>query len=360
MLRTVAAIRVRCANVVVLLGLTLCLVALACPALGAPHRARRCHTVERHRHKVPVCPRRQNPLNGRWYASGSLWNRPIGANPRIASNNASLIVALSETNVIGPAYDYTPAIWFASKARPLVAVRIDYPHCGARTVRVPIPAGAVPDPSPEGHMVIADRATGTEYDFFRAQSPNRPPKSKYGGTCSMVHDWTAAKVVTTNWLTGNGSLRGSVRGSGTPEGAGTILPRDTRQPVGSTWDHALAFAYLKTCSHAMSWCPYVAPATSEGGICTDQASCVPEGARFQLDPSINCRTWPSLRYEWQRQMCRTFQVYGGIVVDTNESGPVIEDQWRGSLGSYTWPWLQTGNHGLPRDLLPHFRVLAWR
>jgi hypothetical protein len=206
-------------------------------------------------------------------------------------------------------------------------------------------------------MAILQENTGVEFDFWKAQAPNQP--SKYG--CGTTTTWTAGKVVSTNWQTGNGSLRGSVRGSGTPEGAGTIRPRDTQMPAGSAWEHALAISYRNTCSHAMTWCPYVAPATDEDGTCTDQTSCAPEGARFQLDPSIDCSTWPSLQYEWQKQMCLTFQVYGGIIVDTNKGGPTIYDQWYGSLGSYVWPWLQPGTTttGLPNDLLSHFRVLAW-
>jgi hypothetical protein len=239
----------------------------------------------------------------------------------------------------------------------MVTVRIDFPTCADRTVQVPIPANAVPDPSPEGHMAIMQADTGVEYDFWKAQAPNQP--SKYG--CPTAKTWTAGHVLTTSWQTGVGSLQ-SARGSGTSEGAGTIRPRDTQMAPGSTWEHALAVSYRDTCSHAMSWCPYVPPAISEDGICTDQAHCVPEGARIQLDPSIDCTTWPSLQYEWQRQMCRTFQVYGGIIVDSSGGGgPMIYDQWRGSLEGYTWPWLEPGTTttGLPNDLLSHFRFLAW-
>ena len=205
-------------------------------------------------------------------------------------------------------------------------------------------------------MAIVQADTGVEYDFWKAQAPNQP--SKYG--CGTATTWTAGHVLTTSWQTGSGSLP-SARGSGTPEGSGTVRPRDTQMGPGSTWEHALALSYRNTCSHTMPWCPYVAPATGEDGTCTDQTKCLPEGARIQLDPSIDCATWPSLQYEWQRQLCRTFQVYGGIIADTNGGGPTIYDQWRGSLGTYTWPWLTTGTTttGLPNDLLSHFRVLAW-
>ena len=335
-------------------------VVVAVAIVGSPNRIAGSPTSITEVKSQPV----KRPLSRRWYSSRSLWNRPIAAHPAIASNNASLIAAWSDTSSCNLAsnfsclettYDYTPAIWMAARGTPSVRVRIDVPRCGVDIVRVPIPAEAVPDPSHEGHMAIAS-ATGTEYDFYEAQSPHRPPKAG----CPATSMWTAGKVITTNWQTGSGELRGSVRGSGTPEGAGTILPRDTQQPAGSTWDHALAISYRNTCSHAMSWCPYVAPATDEDGTCTDESKCVPQGARFQLDPSINCRTWPSLLYEWQRQMCRTLKVYGAIVVDTNTGGIGIYDQWHGSLGRYIWPWQRTGDSGIPNDLLSYFRVLAWR
>ena len=298
----------------------------------------------------------------RWYAASSLWNTPIGADPRLAANDATLVAALARSPAIGVSYDYTPAIWYAGRTTPEVPVRIDVPRCGARTVWVPIPRGAAPDPSSEGHMAIADYGTGTEFDFYKAQAPDRSPKSSvyYSRPCPTVDEWTAAKVVTTNWQTGSGELRGSPRGSGTPEGSGTILPRDTQMPAGATWDHALAMAYRYTCSGAESWCPVVAPATQEDGTCTKQSICLPEGARLQLDPSLRCGAWPLLRYVWQGQMCRTLQVYGAIVTDTNDAGPTFANQWHGSLHGYAWPWLTQGDLNLPPSLLAHFRVLAWR
>ena len=107
--------------------------------------------------------------------------------------------------------------------------------------------------------------------------------------------------------------------------------------------------------------PYRAPRNRGGWhLYPDRSKCLPEGARLQLDPSINCGTWSLLTREWQRQMCRTLQVYGGIIVETNASGPTIGDQWRGSLHGYTWPWLRDRELNLPREVLSHFRVLAWR
>jgi hypothetical protein len=73
------------------------------------------------------------------------------------------------------AYDYTPAIWYARRHMRKVPVRIDYPRCSASSVWVPIPAGAVPDPGTEGHMVVAQFGTGIEYDF---PGPAAEPKAE--------------------------------------------------------------------------------------------------------------------------------------------------------------------------------------
>ena len=309
----------------------------------------------------------EHPLQRRWYAASSLWNTPIPAHPRIASNSATLVAAWADVAACGggtclhpQGLSYTPAIYYAPRGTPLVPVRIDFPRCDAKTVRAPIPKGVLPDPSPEGHMAIA-AANGTEYDFFRAQHPYGLPKSSryYSTPCATTREWTAAKMVTTNWISGSGELPGSVRGSGTPEGAGTILPRDTQQPPGANWGHALAIAYRNTCSSALPWCRPPPPATKNDGTGTNPAIDVPEGARFQLDPSINCDTWPSLQYVWQRQMCRTLQVYGAIIIDTTPGAMGIYVQWIGSIGSYRYPWQPTFP-GFPNDLLSHFRVLAWR
>jgi O-antigen/teichoic acid export membrane protein len=297
----------------------------------------------------------------RWYSATSLWNTPIGPDPRLAPQNASLAAALAQSPAIGVAYSYTPAIWYAQRNTPKVPVQIDVPRCDARTVWVPIPSGAVADPSSEGHMAVAQYGTGTEFDFYKAQSPGKPPKSSvyYSRPCPTVDEWTAAKMVTTNWQRGSGELLGSPRGAGVPEGAGDILPRDTQMPADGTWDHALAFSYRYTCSDSERWCPIVAPATQEDGSCTDQSICLPEGARLQLDPTIDCRTWPGLRYAWEQQMCRTLQTYGAIAVDTNDAGPTFANQSYVSLKGYVWPWLGEGDLNLPRSLLAHFRVLAW-
>ena len=53
--------------------------------------------------------------------------------------------------------------------------------------------------------------------------------------------------------------------------------------------NAIAFAYPGNLT-----AQHVYPATGTDGQCSDASKCPPMGARFQLDPSVDCATWPRL------------------------------------------------------------------
>ena len=197
-------------------------------------------------------------------------------------------------------------------------------------------------------MAIMNSVSGVEWDLWKAREPGSSQ-----APCGNKM-WSAFLVKKTSW-TGSGSTLGTTRGSSTNHGAGLTRPRDTRTRRNGTWDHALAFAYKGTLAGKYTW-----PAMSTDGTCTDSTKCVPMGTRFQLDPGLNCKRWPSLIYEWQRPICRTLKKYGMILVNTNEGGATLLAQNRISLGSYRYPWDgQPGYWGaMPGDLLWHFRVLA--
>ena len=184
----------------------------------------------------------ERPLERRWYAANSLWNTSIPATSRGSRQTMRRLSGRGRTPARARR-TVLQSLGHKLHARDLLLKPRDAD--GARSDRRPTlqcvyGEGADPDRGSagsfsEGHMAIAT-ANGTEYDFHAAQHPNGPPKSSryYRRRCSKANEWTAAKMITTNWIGGRGELRGSVRGSGTPEGAGTILPRDTQQPAGST------------------------------------------------------------------------------------------------------------------------------
>jgi len=257
-----------------------------------------------------------------------------------------------------------PSVWIATSATPLVTVEINWPTtCHQSTIQVPIPAGAVPSASgdPEPVMTVLQADTGEEWDFFKVTAPGVTPVNSTGPqNCPADSRWQAVIVAhhSPGW-TGAGAGT-STRASGTLLGAGTIRPRDTKLPAGSSWDHAIAFAYNGTTSG------YVAPAISSSGQCSNTTACVPMGTRLQLDPSIDCSTWPSITSEWMRQECRTLQRYGAIVVDSGNG--FIAENWASAQSTipaadgggtgYRYPWNSGPSH-LPADLAARLRVIDW-
>jgi hypothetical protein len=309
-------------------------------------------------------------VDGLWYSPSSSWNTPIPVNPSIHPNSSAFINGFNtwcpNQGCFGAADYYSvPGIWKATDSTPLVTVEVNWPTtCRQSIIQVPIPAGAIPSASgdPEPTMAIMQSSTGEEWDFWKVTPPGVTPRNSSGPqNCPADSNWQAVAVFhfSPGW-TGNG-IGTSSRASGTLSGAGTIRPRDTKMPAGSTWEHALAIAYLGTTS------VHVAPALSSDGQCTDSNACIPEGARLQLDPSLNCSTWPSLSAEWLRQECRTLQKYGAIVVDSGNgfiAENVVSAQGTnpaadGGGTGYQWPWNSGGATSLPADLVPHLRVLNW-
>jgi hypothetical protein len=199
-------------------------------------------------------------------------------------------------------------------------------------------------------MAVMVGNTGVEWDFFKLTAPGVAPLTS-GPICAATNNWAATVVATAKpgW-TGSGTFSGAPRASGTLLGSGLIRPRDTKTRAGWTWDHALALAYPGTLAGIHAW-----PAMRTDGTCSDSSACIPMGARLQLDPSINCSTWATLTAEWQRQLCRTVQKYGMIIVD---SGSALLVQNPVSIGSYVYPWAPWWG-GLPGDLGTHLRVINW-
>jgi hypothetical protein len=296
-------------------------------------------------------------VDGRWYASTSAFNTPIPAGAPVRPDSSSMSAALAAYRSVpwmGPTSSSVPTVGIATPLTPTVTVQLNYPSCDYKEFQIPIPAGTVIENQNESHLTVL-AADGSEWDLFKTTQPGLTPLSS-GVQCAASGNWAATVISHQNpgW-TGSGSGQGSPRGSGIALAAGMIRPRDTQTPTGGTWDHAIAFAYALTCSSSTSHPSYVYPATSGDGT-TSGSGCIPMGARLQLDPTIDCATWASIKYEWMRQECRTLQKYGAIIVDT---GDAFITQYYKALGSYSYPWAPAWDVYLPTDLMNKFRVIDW-
>ena len=170
---------------------------------------------------------------------------------------------------------------------------------------VPIPAAARPDPASDGHLAIVDRAAGCEYDFFGA---TRMPDG------SLTAKWANVTSLSRNGVLTKGP---AARASGFALLAGLILPSELRR---GRIDHALVFAYPYTQVGGPVW-----PAVGSDGQ-TQGAEAIPEGARVQLDPSLDLSTLGLRPYEVP--VARALQEYGAYVSDTGGaiSFPVAHPQ----------------------------------
>jgi hypothetical protein len=263
-----------------------------------------------------------------------------------------------------------------------VTIQVNFPNgCNSRTVQVPIPAGTDVGTSAgqsENKLAVM-LANGDEWDFFDI-TPPYTTTFDYTNEAGFAHcapngNWQtlAAVLISPGW-TGPGSVPFNWSDSNLPFGAGIIRQRDiVNTPVGGNWGHALIVDYSSNCSAGQVHPAFVYPATGSDGRATG-SSCAPMGSRWQLDPSINCDTWPSMlgQQEWLKQLCRTLQVYGAIAGHSaagQGNGDGFWTEWYGNLHGWKYPW-QNQTDGsvanyyspslnLPPDLLSHFRVIDW-
>jgi hypothetical protein len=208
----------------------------------------------------------------RLYAAKSAFNQPIPAGAAIDPRSDAYVAALADAGgshgLLVALRRWTVPVYYASASTPRTDVRLTASWRAADwMLRVPIPGNASPDPSSDGHLTILDRASGCEFDFYQAQHENGA--------------WTAGWANSLR-LRGKGVYPHgfSARGSGFASLAGVIWPKELRD---GTIRHALLFSYPHTSSRGA-----VAPATETDGGSTG-ADALPEGARVQLDPSLDLR-----------------------------------------------------------------------
>jgi hypothetical protein len=330
----------------------------------------------------PPPPSSPSPDDG-WYSSTSAFNKPIPPGTPYRQNDQSLINALvaHAGAGFGPGLAAS-AVYLADENTPTVRVHDNHPTCDTAIYQVPIPAGAKspsqlnPNNS-EPTMALMQRGTGIEWDFYMVTGPGETPKVAAGGqVCRNNGDWNAAIVSKFDPATGGGGWQGLANErccSGAESQiyypAGMVRPRDTRLSGVQPWPHALSGSYAAVLN-AEVW-----PAKSSAGICADTNQCVPMGARIQLDPNFDCAGTTLLVHMWERQACRTLQVYGYIVVDKPCFWPCSGIGYKAvnsyvtrlnlgryvdGGGNYQFPFdSAAGYRRMPLEILRHFHVIDW-
>ena len=246
-----------------------------------PGHARRAHPRSRLLARAAVA-----------FVASSPWNSPIPADPVLDPRSGGIASYLgAEGRALADLYEYGTPVWEASAGDPCANVACTEPWgtCQLTQQLIQIPAGAGTASGSDSSMVVINGSTG--YDF-----------------------WNAHRNSTTSWSTGWGT-RFSLTGSGTGGGATGAgvpllagLPRLWEMESGEI-HHALGFITEDTCASV-----YRYPASKTDGH-SSNSTCIPEGTRIQLDPSIDMNTIPGIT-PGEKIVARALQVYGAYCKDT--------------------------------------------
>ncbi len=274
------------------------------------------------------------------FNASSPWNTPIGANPALETDSASLINAFIRSTPYGDHLDVNIArfsipLYQASTGTALqsVAVGLGGEGWGAgglgATGTMPIPAGATPDDPSDAHMAVRSADRTREYGCFNMNFNRSRTGVWYADLCA-TSDLTGGGVhppaTTANpWWTAHGP-----RACGFPLVAGLIRADEIRA---GRIDHALVVAYPGLRRNR-----FMSPASTNSDVGADYG--IPCGGRIQFDPNIDV-TQLGLSPAGVTIM-RALQQYGAYVGDYSGALSMYADNsadarayWNsGVLGTY--------------------------
>jgi hypothetical protein len=261
------------------------------------------------------------------FSSGSPFNRPLPADPTVASDSASIIANLTANNVnfegstgqfAFTSDDGRDGVYYSRTSDPLVTIHCTYEWgpgtcTGADKVNVDghqihIPAGAMPqDNGSDMHMTIVDQTNQLEYDFEHAT---------WSSDHKTLNVWSGAEIPA------GANLGTGLGGGGTAAGTATLAGLITEPELAAgTINHALAINL--PCTNGA-----VYPAQGANGLACNQeqgqtnpTTAAPLGTLLQLnmtDTQIANSGAPA----WQKTIMTAMAHYGMYVNDTDGIGNI--------------------------------------
>ena len=249
------------------------------------------------------------------FNSNSIWNRPIGSNPAIRSNSSQMIQLLvSDPNrvpIILPGVDqyWSIPVYEADSSTP--RYRICYPDGSYCADNVPVPNNTLADPTYDGKAVVLDITVSPAkaWSFWRLGWSG-------SGWTAEADGWGDISTTGDGIHNFDGGSWGG-RATGWNYYAGLITPEEIRQ---GHIDHALVMSIPgEVCSTYFEW-----PARGGDGY-SSSPNAIPEGARLQLDPSINVDSLPLS--EGGKIIARALQTYGTWLGDTGGATAIYAQEF---------------------------------
>jgi hypothetical protein len=279
------------------------------------------------------------------FALSSPFNVPIKTSPQLDPASAAMVArAARDRQVYANLYAYGIPIYGSTSTTPRYSISCAmegaWGHCPLSDRPMPIPTHARPSTGSDGAMVVIE-PTGSIGEYWQAA------RTSSGWTAS----WGAI-----NSSTGSG-WGGSSTGAGASRLGGVIRVSEIQAGL---IDHALVVQSDTVCAGV-----FRAPAIKTDGDST-RTDCLPEGARLQLDPSIDVSRIAGITPA-ERTVARALQRYGAYVIDRggaplSMSFERAPDATASSPGSaYVAAGLSWDYYGMPRIPWTRLRVLkTWQ
>ena len=234
------------------------------------------------------------PGYGRPFADTSPFNVAVPANPTLDPNSSAIAAAFGGT-AYAILYEFGIPMYDADASSPRYSMNCtqNWGICALESALtgVPVPPEAVPHSGSDGAMVVVDWSTNKSYEFWQAR---RTPTGAWEASWGDISDLAG---------TGTGS---TATGAGISRLAGVVRTYEIAQ---GNIDHALVFGTNNTCRGT-----YRYPATkTDGG--SQNANCIPEGARIQLDPSIDVDAIPGIT-PGEKTVAKALQRHGAYCNDS--------------------------------------------
>lgn len=254
-----------------------------------------------------------------YFHDGDAFWEPIATDVRLDPDTAAIAGMLADpaADRVGDLYDFGVPIVVAGAGTPrhrLVITEGGTDGWGNNDLAdhlVPIPVDAVPANGSDGKLVVIDPASNSVYDLWQLQRADSGWSVSWGGVYALdgtgssenpayqgPHAVEWPRPLTRGTGSGISSLAGVVRAS--EVAAGVI-------------DHALVFSTDRACGPAQTG-DFRWPATSTDGWVADGSLCIPQGARVQLDPTIDLEAIVGIT-AGELAVGRALQQYGAYAID---------------------------------------------
>lgn len=289
---------------------------------------------------VPICTATLTATGGTpWRRGGACTspgytNVPVKASPVLDAAATKVIRALPGAMLNYE--EYGEAIYFAASTTPLRRVTCTVYACAGGT-QARVNGAWRPAHGSDGQLAVVDLAARKTYEFWRVErDADGTVKVNADGSVRASHMSVANLDGRGNTTPTGGKL--GVTGAGVSRIFGVVTRADVAAALvdpAKGIRHALQLS-LPSSKNCTS---YRAPATKSDGRAT--TNCVPQGARVQMDPSVNCATIKATAFT--KAVCHALRTYGGYTMDNNGSDRIaIYGQTPASVPGAAIPYSDAG------------------